>query len=87
MNTYLINDYQTTENQLENIKVDRKIATLISFANNKNILMNGFISWHMWIKEVFNTTCVMTYNTLSNRQRKKKSDIFDTLYNDQFSKL
>ena len=49
--------------------------------------MNGFISCHMLIKEVFNTNCVMTYNTLSNRQRKKKSDFFDKLYDDQFSKL
>ena len=44
MNKYLTNDYETTENELENMKVDWKIATLISFGNNKNLLMNGFIS-------------------------------------------
>ena len=71
-NTSLTNDYETTENELENTKVDWKIATLISFGSSKNLLMNGFISWYMWIKEVFNTNCVMTYNTLSNLQRSKK---------------
>ena len=65
MNTSLTNDYETTENELENMKVDWKMATLISFGNSKNLLMNGFISWHMWIKEVFNTNCVMTYNNIS----------------------
>ena len=44
MNTSLTNDYQTTENELENMKVDWKISILISFGNKKNILMNGFIS-------------------------------------------
>ena len=41
----------------------------------------------MWIKENFNTNCVMTYNTLSNLQVSKKRDFFDKLYDDQFSKL
>ena len=40
MNTSLTNDYETTENELENTKVDWKIATLISFGNNTNLLMN-----------------------------------------------
>ena len=35
MNTSLTNDYETTDNELENMKVDWKIATLISFSNNK----------------------------------------------------
>ena len=70
MNTSLINDYQIIVNELENMKVDLEISTLISFGNNKNLLMNGFILLHMWIKEVLNINCVMTYATLSNRQRK-----------------
>ena len=41
----------------------------------------------MWIKENFNTNCVMTYNTLSNLQVSKKRDFFDKLYDDQVSKL
>ena len=45
MNTSLTNDYETTENELENMKVDWKIKTLISFDNHKHLLMNGFISW------------------------------------------
>ena len=35
MNTYLTNDSERTENELENMKVDWKIETLISFGNNK----------------------------------------------------
>ena len=41
----------------------------------------------MWIKEVFKINCVMTYNSMSNLQRLKKSDFFDKLYDDKFSKL
>ena len=82
INTSLTNDYQTTENELENMKVDCEISTEISFGNNKSLLMNGFISWHIWIKEDFNTNCDMTYNMLSNRQRKMKSDFLDKLYDD-----
>ena len=44
MNTSLTHDYQTTEHESENTKADRKIAILISFDNDKNLLMNGFIS-------------------------------------------
>ena len=49
--------------------------------------MNGFVSWHMCIKEMFNTNSVMTYITLNNLQRSKRSDFFDMLYDDQFTKL
>ena len=49
--------------------------------------MNGFFSWHMWIKEVFNNNLVMSYNTLSHLQRKMKIDLFEKIYDDQFSKL
>ena len=86
MNTSLTNDFQTSENVLKNMKVDRKISTLIYFDNNRKLLMNEFISWHMWIKEFFNTNCVMNYNMLTASQRKLKTDIFDKLY-DQFSLL
>ena len=55
MNASLTNDCKTAENESENIKVDWKISTLISFGNNRKLSINGFISWHMLIKEVFNT--------------------------------
>ena len=48
--TSLTNESDTTENELETMKVYWKIETLISFGNRKNLLMNGFISWHIWIK-------------------------------------
>ena len=35
MNNFFTNDYETTENELENMKVDWKIETLISFVNHK----------------------------------------------------
>ena len=40
INTSLINDTETTENELENIKIDWKIETLIYFGNDQNLLMN-----------------------------------------------
>ena len=69
------------------MKPDWKIETLIFIGNRKNILMNRFMSWHMWIKEVFNNNMVMTYISLNDSQRFKKSEFFVKLYDDQFSKL
>ena len=51
MNTSLKSDLQTSVNELENMKVDWKISTLIFWGKIKKLLMNGFISWHMWIKD------------------------------------
>ena len=71
--TSLTNESDTTENELETMKVYWKIETLISFGNRKNLLMNEFISWHM---------LVMTYNTSSPLQRIKKSHFFEKIYDD-----
>ena len=49
--------------------------------------MNGFISWHMWIEEFFNNTLIIDYNKLSHLQRNKKTEFFEKIYDDQFSKL
>ena len=49
--------------------------------------MNGLISWHMWIKEIYNDTLVMDYNKLANEQRHKKTEFFEKIYDDLFSKL
>ena len=49
--------------------------------------MNGFISWHMWINEFFNNILVMDYNKLSHLQRNKKTEFFEKIYDDQFSKV
>ena len=35
INTSLTNESETTENELENMKVDWKIETLVSFGNRK----------------------------------------------------
>ena len=44
INTSLANESETTVIELENIRVNWKVETLISFGNHKKILMNGFIS-------------------------------------------
>ena len=71
-NTSLVNESETTEIELEYMKVNWKVETLISFGNHIRSLMNGFISWHMSIKEIYNDTLVMDYNKLANLQRNKK---------------
>ena len=59
------------------MNVNWKVETLISFGNNRKELMNGFISWHMWIKEINNDTLVMDYKKLANEQRQKKTEFFE----------
>ena len=86
-NTSLVNESETTEIELETMKVNWKVETLISFGNNRRSLMNGFISWHMWIKEIYNDTLVIDYNKLANVQRHKKTEFFEKIYDDLFSKL
>ena len=49
--------------------------------------MNGFISWHLWIKEIYNDTLVMDYKKLANLQRNKKTEFFEKIYDDLFSNL
>ena len=49
--------------------------------------MNGFISWHLWIKEIYNDTLVMDYKKLAHLQRNKKTGFFEKIYDDLFSKL
>ena len=49
--------------------------------------MNGFISWHMWIKEIYNDTLVMDYTKLANEQKHKNTDFIEKIYDDLFSKL
>ena len=46
-NTSIVNESETTEIELETMKVNWKVETLISFSNHRRSLMNGFISWHM----------------------------------------
>ena len=66
INTSLENEYQTTAIKLEKMKVNWKVETLISFDIHRKSLMNRFISWHMWIKEIYNDTLVMDYNELTH---------------------
>ena len=76
-NTSLVNESETTEIELETMNVNWKVETLISFGNHRRSLMNGFISWHMWIKEIYNDTLVMDYKKLANLQRNKKTEFFE----------
>ena len=86
-NTSLVNESITTEDELKTMNVNWKVETLISFGNNKKELMNGFISWHMWIKEIYNDTLVMNYKKLANEARHKKTAFIEKIYDDLFSKL
>ena len=86
-NTSLVNESITTEDELKTMNVNWKVENLISFGNNRKELMNGFISWHMWIKEIYNDTLVMDYKTLANEQRHKKTEFIEKIYDDLFSKL
>ena len=85
--TSLVSESITTEDELETMNVNWKVETLISFGNNKKELMNGFISWHLWIKEIYNDTLVMNYKKLANEARHKKTDFIEKIYDDLFSKL
>ena len=87
INTSLANESETTVIELKNMKFNWKIETLISFGNRTNLLMNGFLSWHMCIKAFFKNNLVIDYNDLSLQQRIKKPDFFENIYDDQFSKL
>ena len=42
-NTFLVNESETTEIELENMKVNWKAETSISFGIHRKSLMNGFI--------------------------------------------
>ena len=70
MNTSLKSDLQTSVYELENMKVDWKISTLIYFDNTNKLSMNGFMSWYIWIKKMFNNNRVVDYNLLNASQRK-----------------
>ena len=50
--------------------------------------MNGFIDWHLWVKNLFSYEIVNLYNRLIDGQnRQAKTEFFDTLYDDAFVKL
>ena len=50
--------------------------------------MNGFIAWHLWIKNVLNDEVVFKYNRLINDDNRTANPIFfNSLYDDEFIKL
>ena len=61
---------------------------MISFFIHKNILINIFISWHYWIKDVLNDEIEEKYNSLiDDENRTAKANFFESLYDDEFLKL
>ena len=48
--------------------------------------MNEFVSWHMWIKDIFDKICIEDYNFIPKDQRHKKTAFYDKLF-DQFLNL
>ena len=49
--------------------------------------MNGFIDWHLRIKNLFSHEVVNKYNRLIDSQIDKQRHFFYTLYDDEFLKL
>ena len=73
---------------LESINEKRKSQVIISFSIYSKINMNGFIDWHLWIKNSFSYEVVNKYNRLIDGQnRQAKTIFFNSLYDDEFRKL
>ena len=50
--------------------------------------MNGFIKWHLWIKNLFTNEVLNKYNRLIIEQNRiAKTEFVDALYDDEFIKL
>ena len=64
----LINKCFVSQYQLEEIFAKWKTITLLSFSSSAKLLMNGFVSWHMLIKEMFDKTCIEDYNSIPKDQ-------------------
>ena len=64
----LINERFVTQYQLEEMSAEWKQITLLSFGSSAKLLMNGFVSCHMWIKETFDKTCIEDYNSIPKDQ-------------------
>ena len=58
-----------------------KNQVMISFSILKKILMNRFMSWNLWIKNVLRDEVVEKYNTLiDNDNSLAKTNLFASLY-------
>ena len=68
----LINKNWETKSPLEDMTVDWKKNTLLSFGSSAKILMNIFISQHTWIKESLDSTYVEEYKLLEKEGRHKQ---------------
>ena len=65
-----------------------KSQIIISFSIHKRVLMNSFIAWYLWVKDVFSDEVVNKYNRLiDGNNRIAKTHFFNSLYDDEFFKL
>ena len=65
-----------------------KSEVILSCLVYKRKIMNGFIDWQLWIKDVFPNEVVRTYRKLKKEaNRNTKTQFFETLYEDKFLPL
>ena len=65
----LINESIVTQYQLEKLSTKWEKTTQLFFGLSAKPLMNGFLSYHVWIKETFDKTYVEDYNSIRKDQR------------------
>ena len=54
-----------------------KNIKLLTFGSSAKLLMHGFVLWYMWIKELFDKTCIDDYSSIPKDQRHKKTAFYD----------
>ena len=56
---------------LEMMNEKWKSEVIISFSIYKKIIMNGFIEWQLWIKNLFSNEVVSNYRRLKKERKKE----------------
>ena len=75
-------------NKLELMNEKWKIQVIIYASVHKKVLMNGFIVWRLWVKDVLSDEVFFQYNRLINDDNRTANTIlFNSLYDDEFFKL
>ena len=62
-------EYHTRE-ILESMNEKWKSQVIISFSIYSKISINGFIDWHLWVKNLFSYEIVSLYNRLIDGQKR-----------------
>ena len=57
-----------------------KSQVMIYFSIHKNIHMNGFMSWHLWMNDLLSDTVVEKYNILIDDENRPAKTYFFHYY-------